>query len=54
MSIRWHPVDDDAIAHVHDAVEIGGGFGVVSNHDDGLTEIFVELAEHLQDDFGIL
>jgi hypothetical protein len=53
MSVRRHSVDDDPVAHVHDAVEIGGGFGIVRDHDDGLAKILIELAEHLQNHFRI-
>src|SRR5580700_7343699 len=30
--IRRHPIHYDAVAHVYDTVEIGGGFGVVGDH----------------------
>ena len=53
MSIRRDTVNDDAVAHVNDAIEIGGGFGIVGDHDDSLAEILVEAAEHIKDDFGI-
>src|SRR5207249_8780598 len=51
--IRWHAVDDHAVAHVHHAVEIRGCFGVVCDHDNGLAQILVQLAQHLQDDFRV-
>src|SRR5260370_36302589 len=54
MSICGHPVDDNSIAHVYDAVEIGGCFRVVGDHHDGLAKIFVQLPEHLEDDFCVL
>ena len=54
MLIRWNAVDDDAVTHVHHAIKIDDGFGVVGDHDDGLAQLFVELAKHLQHDFGIL
>src|ERR1700688_493153 len=47
MLIRWNAVDDDAVTHVHDAIEIDDGFGIVGDHDDGLAQFFVELAKHL-------
>src|SRR5260370_36703583 len=50
MSICGHPVDDNSIAHVYDAVEIGGCFRVVGDHHDGLAKIFVQLPEHPEDD----
>lgn len=53
MSVCRNAVDDDAIAHVHDAVEVGRGFGVVGNHDDGLAEVLVQAAKHFQNDFGV-
>src|SRR6266850_1160600 len=53
MSIRGHSVDDNSVAHVHDAVEIGCCFGVVSDHDDSLAEILIQLAKHLQDNFRV-
>src|SRR6266851_6601604 len=53
MSVRRDAVDDHAVAHVHDAVEVGDRFGIVGDHHDSLPQILVELAEHLQNDFGI-
>src|SRR5271163_774825 len=53
MLVRRDAVDDDAVAHVNDAIEVGGGFGIVGDHYDGLAEILVQAAEHLEDDFGI-
>ena len=47
-------MDHLAVAHVHGAVGVGGGFGVVGDEDDGLAQLVVELAEHAQDGFGIL
>jgi uncharacterized membrane protein len=42
MLVDGFAVHNFAIAHVEDAVAVFGGFGVVGDHDDGLTEIFVE------------
>src|SRR6267143_1552454 len=53
ISIRRHSVDDNSIAHVHDAVEIRCCFRVVRDHDDGLAQIFVQLPQHLQHDFRV-
>ena len=41
---------DLAIAHVHDAVAIRGGFGIVRNHQHGLPQILVRLAQHVEND----
>src|SRR5580704_4751813 len=54
ISVRRHSVDDHAIPHVHHAVKIRRGFGIVRDHDDRLAQILVELPKHLQHDFGIL
>src|SRR3984957_13792976 len=40
MLIRWNAVDDDAVTHMHHAIEIDDGFGVVSDHHDGLAQVF--------------
>src|SRR6267378_7248805 len=53
MSIRRHSVDDNSVAHVYDAVEVGCGFGVVRDHDDSLAKILIQLAKHLQDNFRV-
>jgi len=53
MSVCRNAVHNDAIAHVNDAVEVGRGFGVVGNHDDGLTEVLVQTPKHFEDDFGV-
>ncbi len=47
MLIRWNAVDDDAITHVHHAIEVDYRFWVVGDHHDGLAQFFVELAKHL-------
>ncbi len=44
--------DDLSVAHVDDAITIGGGLGVVGDHEDGLAEVFVGLAKHVEDDAG--
>src|SRR5713226_7439688 len=53
ISIRRHSVDDNSGAHVSHAVEIGGCFRVVRDHDDGLAQIFIQLPQHLQHDFRV-
>src|SRR6266851_2036784 len=53
ISIRRHSVDDNSVAHVNNAVEIGGCFRVVRDHDDGLAQIFIQLPQHLQHDFRV-
>src|SRR5579863_8476688 len=53
MSVRRNPVHDNTIAHMNDTVEVGGGLGVVGDHDNGLAEVFVQTAQHFEDDFGI-
>src|SRR5579863_2356615 len=54
ISVRRDAIDDDTIPHVDDAIEIDDRFGIVRDHDDGLTQILVELTKHLKNDFGIL
>src|SRR5690349_21961117 len=54
ISVCGYAVDDDAVAHVHDAIEISGGFRIVRDHHDGLAEFFIQLAKHLEDDFRVL
>jgi hypothetical protein len=51
ISVRRDAVDDDAVAHVDDAIEVHYGLRVVSDHDDGLAEVLVEAAKHFEDDF---
>src|SRR4030095_4013230 len=54
MSVRRNAVDDHTITHVDDTIEIGGGFGIVGDHHDGLAQILVQATKHFQDDLGIL
>src|SRR5690242_9350266 len=54
MSVRGYAVDDHAVAHMHHAIEVRGGFRIMGDHDDGLAEFFIQLTEHLQHNFGIL
>ena len=35
-------------------VGVGGGFGVVRDHQDGLAEALVKVAQQVQDDIGVL
>ncbi len=37
---------------MQDAMSVGGGFGIVRDHDDCLAEILIELAEQAEDGFG--
>ena len=46
-------LEDFAVAHLDGAVCVGGGFGVVGDHEDGLAEALVEVAEEIEDDVGI-
>src|SRR3989454_7262339 len=46
-------VHNDPVAHVHDAVGVGGGFRIVRDHDDGLSQLLVQLTQHLQHNFRI-
>src|SRR5277367_1768549 len=52
ISVNRGAVHNLAIAHMEHAMSVSGGFGVVSDHDDGLAEILVELAEEAEDGFG--
>ncbi len=45
-------VDDQAIPHMEHTIAVGGGFGIVGDHDDGLTEIFVQLAKNFKNGVG--
>src|SRR5215472_7883448 len=45
---------DRPIAHVDDAVAVCGRLGIVGNHQHRLTQLFVGLAKHVQDDLRIL
>ena len=38
---------------MHDAVGVGGGFRIVRDHDDGLSQLLVQLTQHLQHNFRI-
>ena len=37
--------DDLTVAHLDGAVGVGGGLGVVGDHEDGLAETLVEVAK---------
>src|SRR5271155_1012626 len=52
MSVNRGTVHNFAITHVQDAMPVSGGFGIVRDHDDGLAEILIELAEQAEDGFG--
>src|SRR5580693_1698359 len=56
MSVNRRTVHNLTITHVEDAMPVGGGFGIVRDHDDCLAEILIELAEQTEDGlraFGI-
>ena len=46
--------DHLAVTHVNNPVAVFGGFGIVSNHQNGLAQFFVRLSQHAEDDIGIL
>jgi hypothetical protein len=46
--------DNLAIPHMDDAISEARRFWIVGDHHDGLTEIFVGLAQHVENDVGIL
>ena len=41
-------IDNFAIAHVNNAITIGGGFWIVSDHENRLSEFLVGVAQHVQ------
>lgn len=41
-------LDNFTIAHVNDAIAIGGGFGIVGDHENRLSEFLVGVAQHVQ------
>src|SRR5215472_3796946 len=53
ISVRGHAIDDDAVAHMHHAIKVSGGFRIVRDHHDGLAKLFVQLAKHLEHGFGV-
>ena len=53
ISVGRDAINDNAVAHVHDAIEVGDGFRIVRDHHDGLAQIFVQLAQHFEHDVGI-
>src|SRR5271168_4013064 len=52
MSVNRRTVHNLAVTHVQDAMPVGGGFGIVRDHDDGLAEVLIELTEQAEDGFG--
>ncbi len=54
MSVNRGTIHNLAVTHVQDAMSVGGGFGIVRDHDDGLAEILIELAEQAEDSFRTL
>src|ERR1700761_3652072 len=53
ISIGRDAVNDDAVAHVHDAIEVRDGFRIVRDHHDRLAQVFVQLTQHFENDVGI-
>ena len=49
--LGWH---DGTIAHMNDAVAIARSFGIVRDHQHRLPQLLVRLAQHFQNNFGIL
>src|SRR5579864_5165302 len=45
---------DAAIPHAHDTVAVGGGFRIMGDHQDGLAQAAVEVAEQAEDGGGVL
>src|SRR3974390_234427 len=45
---------DSAVSHVDDAVAVLGGLGIVRDHQHGLAQLFVGLAQHVEYDFRVL
>ena len=52
MSVNRGTVHNLTVTHAQDAMSVGGGFGIVRDHDDCLAEILIELAEQAEDGFG--
>ncbi len=42
-----------AVAHLNDSIAILGGFRVVRNHYNRLTQSLIEFAEHIENDFRV-
>jgi len=51
MSVDRSAVDNQPVTHVQDAMSIGGRFGVVRDHHDGLAQILVELTQQAENTF---
>jgi hypothetical protein len=51
MLVDCRTVNNLAVAHVQHSISIGSRIRVVSNHHNRLPQIFVELAEQIQDCF---
>src|SRR5271155_842664 len=51
ISVNRRTVHNLAITHVQHTMSVSSSFGIVSDHDDGLAEVLIELAEKAQDSF---
>ena len=54
MSMGGRAVHNHSIAHVQYTIAIGGGIGVVRDHNDRLSEILIELSQEAQHGFRAL
>src|SRR5579864_9193313 len=52
MSVDGSAVDDEAVAHVQDAMSIRGRFRIMRDHHDGLAQIPIELAKEAENALG--
>ena len=46
--------DNFSVPHMNDAVAVFGRFGIVGDHQHGLSQLFVRLAQHVEDNFRVL
>ena len=54
MLVNGGAVHDQPVAHVEDAMAVGGGLGIVGDHHDGLAEVFVERGKQIENRLGAL
>ena len=52
MSVDGSAVDDEAVAHVQDAMSVRGRFRIMRDHHDGLAQISIELAKEAENALG--
>jgi len=45
--------DDPAVVHLYDAMAVGGGFGIVRDHEDGLSQPLVQIAKKIEHYAGV-